>query len=195
MKSLQKSGHAHLWLVFHLHITSSEELGIDTLRKASVDVLPRGPDGESEREGAGNAVHRVPNDVPEVRVKEEESEVHDIHDGESKGGLVLAKVISEPLIVTILDGHADHDSNGIAKGECQEEIRFHEFAAENKDPMHDRCDTSSTLKLWVGCGERLAGQVLPCLARDTISEHTARWDDGEYKGEHDGYEELHDAND
>jgi len=185
----------HLWLVLHLHFSGSKEFGIDTLRKANIDVLPGGPDGESESERACDTVHRVPNDIPEVRVKEEEREVHDVHDGESKGGLVLAKAIPEPLIATILDGHPNHDSNGIAEGECQEEVRFHKFAAENEDPMHDRSDTSSTFELWVGRSEGLAGQVLPRLARDTISEHTARWNDGEHKGEHDRYEELHDAND
>ena len=78
----------NLGLVLGLHVRGSQDLGVDALREAGVDVLPRRPDGETDRETPRNGEDRVPDDIPKEGVEEEEREVHVEHERERERGVV-----------------------------------------------------------------------------------------------------------
>ena len=59
---------------------------------------------------------RVPNDVPQESVEEEEDQVHDKHDGQRKRCLIPAKRTAEHLVAAVLNLHSDHHLDGITEG-------------------------------------------------------------------------------
>jgi hypothetical protein len=127
-----------LGLVLDLHLGRRQQFRIYPLWKTGVNVLPRSPDRQTERKGAANAEYDDPDDVPEVRVEEEEDEVHDIHDSECERDMVRAKLVAKQPIVASLDPHAGHDRNGAAERGREEKVGFDEFTA--KDEGQSRMD-------------------------------------------------------
>ena len=65
----------NLGLVLRLHVSGSQDLGVDPLGQPCVDVLPRSPDGQTEHERPRDAERRVPDDPPEEGVQEVEHQV------------------------------------------------------------------------------------------------------------------------
>ena len=128
----------YLGLVLDLHICGGEQLGVDTLRQARKNVYPRGPDRQAECKGPSDTEDGIPNHIPQERIKEKEREIHEVHDGESECGLVGAQSGPEDRISTSLDDHTDHGKNGVAEGQCEEEVGFGKLATENENPHQDR---------------------------------------------------------
>jgi hypothetical protein len=214
---------AHLWLILDLHVGGGEDLGVDSLWESGVDLLPGRPDRHSEGERSSDGEDGVPNDVPdeekerknssawkssrfkrkregtadlpEESVKEEEAEVHDEHDGEGEGGMVLAEGGSEVPVRAVLDSHPDHGSDGVLEREREEEVRLGELASEDKDPEHDRGDPRGRLELGVRGREGLVGEVLSALASDSVTKHSAGREHSKEDGGANGDEELDDTDD
>lgn len=138
-----------LGLVLDFHVAGSDNLGVDSLGQSGKDVFPWCPDTHSKRERSSNRKDRVPNDIPQECVEEEEREVHDVHDGQGEGGLVGAEGVSKVSVGTVLDLHADHDSNRVSEREGQEEVGFGEFTSENQDPQQPRCGSVGSRHLGV----------------------------------------------
>ena len=151
----------NLGLVLGLHVRGSQDLGVDALREAGVDVLPRRPDGEAEAERASDAEHGIPDDPPKECVEEEEHEVHDIHDRECERGLVPAEGVAEVLVVTASNHHPNHDPDRVLEGESEEEVRLGELAAEDEEPESTRRETRRGLQSRVARCERLTRKILP----------------------------------
>jgi hypothetical protein len=124
----------NLWLVLDFHITSREDFGVDTLRKASKDVPPRRPNRDTEVERACDRKHRIPNNVPQVGIEEEEDEIGEEHQAEQDPGLVLTQIIRQDLVAAVGDCHDTEDSNGVTERTGKESVRFREFGAKDEDP-------------------------------------------------------------
>lgn len=184
-----------LGLVLDFHVVGGQELGVDSLGQPHEDVFPRRPNAHAEGKRPSDTEDRVPDDVPEESVQEEEDEIHDEHDRERKRGLVAAETGTKRLVVAVLHLHTDHDPNGITERQGQEEVTLGELETENEDPEHDGCDPRAPLQFGVRGGKGLVGQVLSVLAGDSISEHSARGDDGEHDDRGDGETELDDTDD
>ena len=52
--------------ILHFHLPSRQKLGVNPLRKASEDIFPWRPDGQTQGERPPNTEHDIPNDVPEI---------------------------------------------------------------------------------------------------------------------------------
>ena len=124
----------YLGLVLNLHISRSQQLGVDPLGQTHVDILPRRPNGQSKAERPGNAEHRIPDDPPQEGIQEEEHEIHDVHDRERERSLVPAKCVAEVLVVAAVDLHTDHDLDRVLERQREEEVRLRELAAEDEEP-------------------------------------------------------------
>ena len=125
---------AYLGLVLNLHLRGSKELGVNPLRHPRVDLLPRRPDRQTEVERPGDREHNHPDDIPQVRVQEEQDQVHDVHDGQRERNLVAAQGRAEVLVVAVQDLRPRHDGDRAAQRRRQEEVRLCELAAEDDQP-------------------------------------------------------------
>lgn len=123
--------------------------------------MPRRPDRQPKCKRMSNTKHRVPNDVPQERVEEEQREVHDIHQRQRKRRLIDTQRIPEVLVGAILDSHAHHHKNRVLETERQEEITLRKLAAKNECPEAKGGYSCVLFEGWVGCSERLRGEVLP----------------------------------
>lgn len=122
----------YLWLILDLHILRGQKLGINPLGQTGINILPGGPDRETQYKRPRNTKHRIPNDIPKEGIQKEEHEIHDIHDRQRERRLVGAQCIAKEPIGASLDFHPYHDLDGFAEGGGEEEIRFNEFAAEDE---------------------------------------------------------------
>ena len=113
---------ADLGLVFDLHLSSGEQLSVHAFRHAGVDILPRGPNRQAESERPTDTEDHEPDDIPKVRVQEEEDQIHDIHDRQGKRHVVPAKGVTEDLVVASFNVRLGHDGNWCAEGRRQEEV-------------------------------------------------------------------------
>ena len=87
---MPRDNETYLGLVLDLHFGGSKELSVDTLRHPGVNLLPRRPDGQTKMERPRDREHDNPDDVPQVRVQEEQDQVHHVHDRKSERHLVAA---------------------------------------------------------------------------------------------------------
>jgi hypothetical protein len=55
----------------------------------------------------------IPNDKPQVRVEEEERQIHAEHEGERECGLVATERVAKEFVVARLHFHADHHSDRV----------------------------------------------------------------------------------
>ena len=127
----------YLGLVLDLHLRSRQELGVDPLRHPSVNLLPWRPDRQTEVERPSNTEHNNPDDVPEVRVQEEQYQVHHVHNGKRERHLVRAQSVAKDPITAALHLCPGHDCNGATEGGRKEEVGFGELAAEDQKPQAD----------------------------------------------------------
>ena len=67
-----KWGCTDLGFVFDFHLPSGEQLGVHALRHTGIDILPRGPNGQTECKRSTNAEHDEPDNVPEIRIQKVE---------------------------------------------------------------------------------------------------------------------------
>jgi hypothetical protein len=124
----------NLWLVLDFHITSREDFGVDTLWKASKDVPPRRPNGDTEVERTRYRKYRIPNNVPQVRIEEEEDEIRAEHQAEQNPWLVLTQIIRQDLVAAVGDFHDTEDSNGVLERTGKENVGFRKLGAKDEDP-------------------------------------------------------------
>ena len=74
-----------------------EDLGVDPLRQPREGVAPRSPESATEIDGSNNGESGVEDDVPEIGVEEEESQLRHKHATKHKQRLVLAKNLANVL--------------------------------------------------------------------------------------------------
>lgn len=91
--------------------------------------------------------------------------------------------------------HADHDSNRVFEREGEEEVGFGEFTSKDENPETDRGETLFNREVRIGSGEGLRCEVLARFTRNSISEETTRWNDGEEYDAGDCETELDDSYD
>ena len=103
-------------------------LEVDPLRQPGINLAPWCPNGKGEVEGPCDGEDDVPDGPPQEGIKEEEYEIHQIHDCQGESNLVSAKSITEVLVVAGANLHADHGINGFSG----EPIGFGELATEDK---------------------------------------------------------------
>jgi len=151
----------NLGFVFDLHLSGGEQLGVHAFWHPGKDILPRGPNRQTESERPTDTEHHKPDDIPKVCVQEEEDQIHDIHDRQGKRHLVPTEGVTEEFVVATFDVCPGHDSDRRTEGRRQEEVRLHVLTTEDQDPKDDRCEAGATRKCRVGSGERLRGHVLP----------------------------------
>ena len=132
MRPRQDKQVLYLWLVLDLHLSGRQQLRVDSLRHAREDLAPWCPDGDTELERAHHGEDNQPDDVPQVRVQEEQDEVHDIHDGERERDLVAAERGTEVLVAAVLHLGPRHDRDRAAERLRKEEVRLGELAPEDK---------------------------------------------------------------
>lgn len=179
-----------LRFVLDFHIIRSKDFGIDPLGQPGEDILPRGPDTHTDGKASGDREDSVPNDIPQEGIQEEQSQVHDKHDSESKGRLIHTQTTAKVLVATVLNFHTVHDLHRVTERQSQEEVRFGEFAAENEEPKEERCDTRVEAKRGIRRSESLVRKVLSALASHSVTKHSARRQGGEGDGSDDGTEKL-----
>ncbi len=69
----------NLWLIFDLHVCGCKNLRVYTLRQARKNISPRGPDRYTEVEGPSNGENAIPDDVPKIRIEEEQTDICNEH--------------------------------------------------------------------------------------------------------------------
>ncbi len=74
----------YLRLVLNLHLATSKQLGIYPLRQPGENILPRRPNTQPKLEAPRDRENRIPNNVPQERIQEEQHQIHHIHDSQSE---------------------------------------------------------------------------------------------------------------
>lgn len=103
---------SYLGLILHFHLASRQKLGIDPLRQSGEDIFPRRPDGQTQRERPPNTEHDIPDDILEIRIQEEQDQIHDIHDRQCEWYVVGAERSAKQLVIATLDFGTGHDGDG-----------------------------------------------------------------------------------
>ena len=194
--SVPDLGNKDLGLVLDLHVRSSEDLGIDTLRQPRKDVPPGSPDGDTQVERSGNRKYRIPDDVPQVSIQKEQDQIREVHQTKNDHRLVLAQqlcrlVLSEERLPdTVVNLHGRKDTDGIPERQSQEEVRLNELGTKNKDPDSIGHPHVVALQVRETGGERLTGDIATRVLRQIASKQPTKRHDREEEIGEDGDEEL-----
>jgi hypothetical protein len=89
------------------------------------NLVPWRPDGQAEGERVTDAEYHVPDDVPQEWVKEEERQVHDVHEGQGECCMIDAECIPKDFVCAVLYSHTDHNQNGVLETKHKEKVQLH----------------------------------------------------------------------
>ena len=159
------------------------------------NLIPWCPDGQAEGERVTDAVYRIPDDVPQECVKEEERQVHDAHEGQGECRMIDAECIPKDFVCAVLYSHTDHNQNGVLETKRKEKVRLHKFAQEDEYPKHEARCSGAFVKRRIACPECLTGQILPAFPTDAVAKHPTGRNETEQRGDSYRDKELHHAND
>ena len=119
---MSKEKEAYLWLILLIQLARAQNFRIYPLRQPRIHLRPRCPDTQAQRERMRNTEHRIPDDVPQERIQEEQTEIHEIHQRQRERSLVFAECRPKDLIRAVLDTHPHHDEDRVLEREREEEV-------------------------------------------------------------------------